>query len=127
MIKVTKNQSNSAIVSAGHNRLAELLQLPTKCRCNNLQNRFAITYIFILQLSAKRACKKQSKQMNVEFDAYDYGTVKKVYSIWICMNTPRIDKKGKQIGGSIVKYRTIPEVVHSDGEEVHCIRPWLRR
>lgn len=27
---------------------------------NDLQNRFAITYIFILQLSAKRGCKKQS-------------------------------------------------------------------
>ena len=58
MIKVTKNQSNSAIVSAGHNRLAELLQLPTKCRCNNLQNRFATTYKNILQFYAKSTCKK---------------------------------------------------------------------
>ena len=35
-------QESSAIVSAGHNRLAELLQFPTKCRCNNLQKYFAI-------------------------------------------------------------------------------------
>ena len=61
MIKVTKNQSNSAIVSAGHNRLAELLQLPTKCRCNNLQNRFATTYKNILQFYAKSTCKKQKE------------------------------------------------------------------
>ena len=26
--------------------------------CNNLQNRFATTYILVLQLSTKRACKK---------------------------------------------------------------------
>ena len=35
------------------------LQKPAKCRCKNLQNRSAITYIFNLQLSAKRGCKKQ--------------------------------------------------------------------
>ena len=34
------------------------LQKPAKCRCKNLQNRSAITYIFNLQLSAKRGCKK---------------------------------------------------------------------
>ena len=34
------------------------LQKPTKCRCKNLQNHSAKTYIFILQLSAKRGCKK---------------------------------------------------------------------
>ena len=35
------------------------MQQPTKCRCNNLQKRFATTYIFTLQLYAKKACKKQ--------------------------------------------------------------------
>ena len=34
------------------------LQKPAKCRCKNLQNRSAGTYIFNLQLSAKRGCKK---------------------------------------------------------------------
>ena len=65
MINVTKNPSNSAIVSAGHNRLAELLQLPTKCRCNNLQNHFATTY----KIFCKKYLQKQ-QQYNQKHNCY---------------------------------------------------------
>jgi len=42
------------------------LQQPAKCRCNDLQNRFATTYIFVLQLYTKNACKKQSGSLSLE-------------------------------------------------------------
>ena len=46
------------------------LQSPTKCRCNNLQNHFATTYINILQFSAKRGCKKHTVNMKDNSNKY---------------------------------------------------------
>jgi hypothetical protein len=53
-----------------HNRahpfpwINEALQLPTKCRCNNLHFHLATTYIFGLQLSTFLFYNKQLKQRN---------------------------------------------------------------
>lgn len=40
-----------------------------------------------------------SAQLNTEFSNSDYNSIKKVYSIWICMNAP------KKIGNAMAEYR----------------------
>jgi len=59
-----------------------------------------------------------STQMDTEFTDENYDDIKKVYSIWICMNTPVETNKGKnsgmQVSDSIVKYSIVPEVVYSE-------------
>lgn len=57
-----------------------------------------------------------SKQMDTEYTADDYDSVKKVYSIWICMNTPNENNLNEQVTDSIVKYAIKPEVIYPDKE-----------
>ncbi|SFQ07125.1 hypothetical protein SAMN02910358_00614 [Lachnospiraceae bacterium XBB1006] len=66
-----------------------------------------------------------SAQADTEFTGEDYDNIKKVYSIWICMNTPNITKdEKKQVADAIVKYSIKPEVVYVDGnpEDVYIGR-----
>ncbi len=49
-----------------------------------------------------------TEQMNVEFDARDYDGLKKVVSIWICVDCP------KDVKGRIVRYRMQEEMVHGE-------------
>lgn len=57
-----------------------------------------------------------SQQMDVEYTAEDYDGVKKVYSIWICMNTPNKNKSYKQVADSIVEYSAKPNILYpNDG------------
>lgn len=46
-----------------------------------------------------------SAQLDTEFSADDYDNIKKVYSIWLCLNAP------KDIEGSLVKYSIKPEII----------------
>ncbi len=48
-------------------------------------------------------CRMISSQYGREFTGAQYGKIKKVYSIWICMNPP------KQRGNSITRYRLVEE------------------
>lgn len=53
-----------------------------------------------------------SQQMDVEYTANDYDGVKKVYSIWICMNTPDKKHSYKKVADSIVEYSIQPTVLY---------------
>lgn len=52
-----------------------------------------------------------SKQMDVEYTANDYSGVKKVYSIWICFNTPSKNRSYESVANSIVEYSITPKVL----------------
>ena len=57
-----------------------------------------------------------SQQMDVEYTAYNYDGVKKVYSIWICMNTPDRKRSYKRVADSIVEYSIKPTILYpADG------------
>ncbi|MDY5807979.1 MAG: hypothetical protein SPM04_10615 [Lachnospira sp.] len=58
-----------------------------------------------------------SQQMDVEYTADNYDGVKKVYSIWICMNTPDKRQSNKQVADSIVEYSVKPTLLYpQDGK-----------
>lgn len=46
-----------------------------------------------------------SAQLDTEFTTDNYDDIKKVYSIWLCLNAP------KDVEGSLVKYSIKPEVI----------------
>lgn len=53
-----------------------------------------------------------SQQMDVEYTANNYNSVKKVYSIWICMNAPINNKSYEKVANSIVKYSVTPTILY---------------
>ena len=53
-----------------------------------------------------------SQQMDVEYTADNYDGVKKVYSIWICMNTPDKKRSYKKVADSIVEYSIKPTILY---------------
>lgn len=53
-----------------------------------------------------------SQQMDVEFTADNYDGVKKVYSIWICMNTPDKKRSYEKVSDTIVEYSIKPTIVY---------------
>ncbi len=53
-----------------------------------------------------------SQQMDVEYTADNYDGVKKVYSIWICMNTPDRKRSYKRVSDSIVEYTIKPTILY---------------
>lgn len=53
-----------------------------------------------------------SQQMDVEYTADNYDGVKKVYSIWICMNAPERKHSYKKVADSIVEYSIKPTVLY---------------
>lgn len=54
-----------------------------------------------------------SAQLNTEFTAENYDDIKKVYSIWLCLNSP------KKEADTIVEYRIKPEVLYGLAEAGH--------
>ena len=58
-----------------------------------------------------------SEQMDVEYTADDYDGAKKVYSIWICMNTPNETKQHEDVADTIVEYAMNPKVIYAPGEK----------
>ena len=59
-----------------------------------------------------------SQQMDVEYSADNYDSVKKVYSIWICMNAPDKTRSYKQTADTIVEYSIKPNVLYPQGSSV---------
>ena len=55
-----------------------------------------------------------SQQMDVEYTADNYDGVKKVYSIWICMNTPDKRRSYKRVADSIVEYSIKPTIMYPE-------------
>lgn len=53
-----------------------------------------------------------SQQMDVEYTADNYDGVKKVYSIWICMNAPEKKHSYKKVADSIVEYSIKPTILY---------------
>ena len=53
-----------------------------------------------------------SQQMDIEFTADNYDGVKKVYSIWICMNTPDKKRSYEKVSDTIVEYSIKPTIVY---------------
>lgn len=61
------------------------------------QKKFKLKYALVTR-GVFYAARMISAQMNTEFSAKDYSGMKKVYSIWICMNAPNY------IGNAIAEY-----------------------
>ena len=53
-----------------------------------------------------------SQQMDVEYTADNYDGVKKVYSVWICMNAPEKKHSYKKVADSIVEYSIKPNILY---------------
>ena len=53
-----------------------------------------------------------SQQMDVEYTADNYDGVKKVYSVWICMNAPEKKHSYKKVADSIVEYSIRPTILY---------------
>lgn len=53
-----------------------------------------------------------SQQMDVEYTADNYDGVKKVYSVWICMNAPEKMHSYKKVADSIVEYSIKPTILY---------------
>ena len=53
-----------------------------------------------------------SQQMDVEYTADNYDGVKKVYSVWICMNAPEKEHSYKKVADSIVEYSIKPTILY---------------
>ena len=62
-----------------------------------------------------------SQQMDVEYTANDYDGVKKVYSIWICMNAPGKNRDDERVSDSIIKYSIKPDVVYPKDKRIEEI------
>lgn len=52
------------------------------------------------------AARMISAQLNKDFNAPDYGRIKKVYSIWLCFNPPEYMKD------KVVSYEILPQMLH---------------
>ena len=50
--------------------------------------------------------------MDVEYTADNYDGVKKVYSVWICMNAPEKKHSYKKVADSIVEYSIKPTILY---------------
>lgn len=57
-----------------------------------------------------------SDELDKAFNAENYDDVKKVYSIWICMNPPRRDRLARTVENTIVEYRMTPSLLYSENE-----------
>ena len=57
-----------------------------------------------------------SQQMDVEFEPDNYDGVKKVYSIWICLNTPFFRRYGAKVADTITEYSLSPKTLYSNDE-----------
>ena len=57
-----------------------------------------------------------SKQMDVEYTSKKYDGVKKVYSIWICMNAPGKNKEQEKVADSITEYSLKPTVLYPSSD-----------
>ena len=53
-----------------------------------------------------------SQQIDVEYTADNYDGVKKVYSVWICMNAPEKKHSYKKVADSIVEYSIKPTILY---------------
>lgn len=53
-----------------------------------------------------------SEQMDIEYTSTNYDGAKKVYSIFICMNTPEKNKQQEDVSDTIVKYSMQPEILY---------------
>lgn len=53
-----------------------------------------------------------SQQMDVEYTAEEYSGVKKVYSIWVCLNAPVNNRSYERVADSIVEYSMHPTVLY---------------
>lgn len=62
-----------------------------------------------------------SKQMAVEYTADNYDGVKKSYSIWICMNAPKKNRKSEQVGDTIIKYSIEPKLLYPLDKKVEDV------
>ncbi len=58
-----------------------------------------------------------SEQMDKEYTANNYDGAKKVYSIWICMNTPAVNQNGANVADTITEYSISPKSIYSSGEQ----------
>lgn len=59
-----------------------------------------------------------SKQMDVEYTSKNYDGVKKVYSIWICMNAPGKNKEQEKVADSITEYSLKPTVLYPSSDTI---------
>lgn len=57
-----------------------------------------------------------SDELGKEFTPENYDDVKKVYSVWICMNAPHTDHLGRPVGNTIVEYHVSPSMLYSECE-----------
>lgn len=62
-----------------------------------------------------------SEQMDTEFSADNYDDVKKVYSIWICMNTPTENNQKETVADTITKYSIKPETLYASNDNTNKI------
>ncbi len=62
-----------------------------------------------------------SEQMDTEFSADNYDDVKKVYSIWICMNTPTENNQKETVADTITKYSIKPETLYASNDNTSKI------
>ncbi|SFB13771.1 hypothetical protein SAMN05216249_11079 [Acetitomaculum ruminis DSM 5522] len=58
-----------------------------------------------------------SEQMDYEYDGSNYDGVKKVYSIWICMNSPIRNANKEKVSDTIVEYSISPKVRYNDNRD----------
>ena len=56
--------------------------------------------------------------MDVEYTSKNYDGVKKVYSIWICMNAPGKNKEQEKVANSITEYSLKPTVLYPASDTV---------
>lgn len=57
-----------------------------------------------------------SDELDKEFESENYDDIKKVYSIWICMNPPHMDRQSRGVEDTIIEYRTVPSLLYSKSE-----------
>lgn len=57
-----------------------------------------------------------SDELDKEFYAGSYDDVKKVYSIWICMNPPGRDRMARSVENTIVEYHITPTLLYAEHE-----------
>ena len=50
-----------------------------------------------------------SEQMDVEYTSDNYDGVKKVYSIWLCMNTPKQNAQHEDVADTLTEYAFTPK------------------
>lgn len=54
-----------------------------------------------------------SDELDKEFTAHNYNNIKKVYSIWICMNPPRTDQQARQVEDTMIEYKVVPSLIYA--------------